>query len=315
MSRRTVGRRRAAAAGGGSGFAERFPVSLPVGDLQAGADLGSGTWRQTFANDFDYTVPLGGIVPNASGTALAAGSYAKVNTDIDDWAAFYADGWNSTWGEKVYALESGEAGYPGNITVKAKWYPSKTVSFGDSCFRVHFHSEDLNNDGVRYGLGAGMLLRNNNTGAANFNMGPYLRYQFRMRHTNHVGLTEGDTSYWTSVPLAINTTNWPGNGEFNWPDMDANKTVKGTYHPAAAQNESWVMSSADRARDWHVFTVEWAPGRVKWWIDDKLMWNTTDRVPTQWMHVVMQHEQNWRPGVGSAVMEMDWLSIWQYEAP
>lgn len=293
-----------------------FPTTLPTGNLPVDTSMGvGGSWVQRFANDFNYTVPLGGVVPNGSGTALNPTCYAALNTDINNWATFYADNGNSSWGEKTSQLQPGEPGYPGTYLSHAKWYPSKTVSFADSCFKVYYHAEDLLANGTMYGLGAAMLLRNNNTGANSYKMGPYLRYQFRMRHTAHTGLTPGQTSYWTSVPLAIDSANWPGNGEFDWPECDANKTVVGHYHPAYTENETWGVASGESSLAWNTFTVEWVPGRVRFWCNDQLRWNTTDRVPTLGMSIVMQHEQNWRAGVGTAVMEMDWLAIWDYVAP
>lgn len=285
---------------------------MPVGDLAIDSSLGGGLWQQTFYNDFNYNVPIGGVVPNSLGTALNPTCYAALNTDINNWCTFYTDNTNSSWGEKTTPLDPDEVGYPGTYLSHAKWYPAKTVSFADSCFKVYMHAENLNGDGIMYGLGAAMLIRNNNTGADSYKQGPYLRYQFRMRHTGHTGLAEGQTSYWTSVPLAIDSVNWPSNGELDWPEMDANKTVMGHYHPAAPVNETWtVPSGGESAKDWHTYTVEWVPGRVKFWCDDQLRYNTTDRVPPNGMSIVMQHEQNWRAGVGSAVMEMDWLSIWK----
>lgn len=289
-----------------------FPRTLPIGDIPVSTDLGGGTWHQVFSNDFDYTVPIGGVVPASDGKSLNPACYAALNTDINDWCTFYADNTNSSWGEKTSALESDEPGYPGTYLSHAKWYPSKTVSFADSCFKVYLHAENLGT-ATDYGLGAAMLIRNNFTGADSYKRGPYLRYQFRMRHTGHTGLTDGQTSYWTSVPLAIDSANWPANGEFDWPEMDANKYYRGHYHPAATPNETWaVPDRPESAKDWHTCTVEWVPGRVRYWVDDQLAYDTTDRVPSGQMAVVMQHEQNWRAGIGSAVMEMDWLSIWAY---
>ena len=308
----SAGIKRRRATTGASAAIDRFPSVMPTGNLSVDSSMGvTGTWVQIFANDFNYTVPVGGIVPNSTGTALVAGSYAKVNTDIDNWASFYANNANSSWGEKTSQLQSGEPGYPGTYLSHAKWYPSKTVEFRDSCFVVKYHAEDLNGDGTMYGLGAAMNIRNPSNPSV-WKMGPYLRYQYRMRHTNHVGLTPGQTSYWTSVPLAIDSANWPGNGEFDWTECDANKVVEGNYHPAYTSNETWHVTSGESAKVWNTFTVEWVPGRVKFWTNNVLRWNTTDRVPTGQMSIVMQHEQNWRAGVGSADMEMDWLSIWAY---
>lgn len=296
---------------------------MPVGDLAVDSSLGGGMWRQIFANDFDYDVPIGGLVPTSNSQSLAAGSYAKVNTDIDDWSTWYANNTNSSWGEKYSDLKPDEAGYiqpgqpgyPAKYFSHAKWYPSKTVEFADSCFKVHFHSEDLNGDGTMYGLGAAMCLRNP-ANPTTSKIGPYLRYQYRMRHTGHTGLAPGQTSYWTSVPLAIDSTNWPYNGEFDWTEMDANKVVQGHYHPSKAPlDEPLLIPSGESAKEWLTATVEWVPGKVKFWANDVLRFSTTDRVSTGPHQIVMQHEQNWRAGVGTAIMEMDWLSVWQYEPP
>lgn len=269
-------------------------TALPIGNLPG--------WTQVVADDFNYTYPIGSIASDNNGELLVgSGAYAELH----DKFTFYPDGWNTTHGDKTYALNSGEPGYPGNIIVRSKYYPSKTVYFEDSCLKIYHHSEDIS--GTMYALGAAIKPK---LPSGDYMIGPYGRWQFRMRSQN-VSAAPAN-SYWHWVPLGIDSNNWPSNGELDWPEGDIGKPVAGNYHPASPSNETYHVTSGEDPTQWNIFTVEWTPGRVKWWCNDALRLNTTDRVPSQPQAFLFQHESDWRQPVGTGTVEIDWVAMWTY---
>jgi hypothetical protein len=291
--------------------------TMPVGDLPG--------WTQVFADDFLYTFAEGSITPNGSGI-LASGPAAAT---LGPKFTFYPDTWNSTHGTKVYPKTEGEPGYPGNWpAINGKYYPSKVLSFAmappdgtaPGVMQIRQHSELVG--GVMTAMGAVVKPRHP---SGDYMRPAYARYAFRMRvRSAKIGgvdfaltnnFTTSQNLYHIHVPLSIDSNNWPQNGEFNHPDGDVNRAIKGTYHPAANQNESWVYAPTPPMSpfQWHVYETIWTPGRVRFLIDGIAWKDTTDRVPSQEMAIALfQHEVNWRqpPGDEEAITDVDWVVMY-----
>lgn len=264
-------------------------TELPIGDLPG--------WTQVVADDFDYNYPIGSIIADNSGElTVASAAYAELH----DKFTFYPDGWNTTWGEKA---GTDTAGNP--VTLHTKYYPSKTISFEDSCCKIYQHSETIG--GFMTALGATVKPK---LPSGNYKRGPYGRYQFRMR-ANGVNAT---SSYLGWVPLAIDSANWPSNGEFDWPEGDIASPVAGNYHPADSVNVTQHVNSGENPFDWNIYTVEWTPGRLKWWCNGALRLNTADRVPTGPLAFLFQvGSMDVQPAPATVgTVEIDWVAIWEY---
>ncbi len=290
-------------------------------------------YTRVFADDFLYDFAEGTITPNSSANLVTGPAAATVGAKF----TFYPDTWATTHNAKVYPILStepgyiqpGQPGYPAQYPpINSRYYPSKVLSFSSTTsdgtatgvMRIRQHSEVLS--GVETALGAAIKPKHP---SGSYMTGPYGRYAFRMRVKSAVvnGVDYAATNNFTTspnlnhihVPLAIDSNNWPQNGEFNHPDGDVNRRIKGTYHPAAAQNESWSYQPepAMSPFQWHTYEVIWEPGRARFLIDGVAIKDTTDRVPTMQMAmVIFQHEANWRQPIGEAVTEIDWVVMWDY---
>lgn len=264
-------------------------TTLPIGDLPG--------WTQIVADDFNYNYPIGSIQSDNNGELLVgAAAYAELH----DKFTFYPDGWNTTWGGKQGKDTSGNT-----VTLQTKYYPSKTVYFENSCCKIYQHSEDIG--GFMTALGA--TVKPKLPGGA-YKLGPYGRYQFRMRATG----VSASPSYLGWVPLAIDSANWPGNGEFDWPEGDIASPVAGNYHPANPTNVTQHVNSGEDPFAWNIYTVEWIPGNLKWYCNSALRLNTSDRVPTGGLAVLFQvgsMDTQPDPAVIGTV-EIDWVAIWNY---
>lgn len=313
-----------------------FPASLPVGNL-----AGPGyTWQQIFADDFTAypDLPVGSFVANGNGNLLSTcAAYPYMGSK---WT-FYPDGGNTTHGEKVYPvldtepgyIQPGQPGYPANWPpVHSQYWPSKTLSIvslggGEKAMQVFQHTETI--AGTDYALGANMKPINP---AGTYKFDPYYRTQFWMRASSVIvdgadqaalgNFTTGTDNRFHWVPLGIDSVpsttpgiGWPGNGEFDFPEGSTNRRVRMNYHPAASTNQTYPIATAVPVSpyQWNLFTQEWTPGRLKWWVNNELVLNTTDRVPTGPMSFQFQHEADWRqPPPGSSTVQIKWFSMWKY---
>lgn len=315
-----------------------FPVGLAVGDIQRNGYK----WQQIFTDDFKTypDLPVGSFDSDANGflkSTCAAYPYLG-----SKWT-FYPDGGNTTHGGKVYDvlptepgyIQPGQPGYPARWPpVNSKYYPSKTlaiVSLGDGnkAMEVNYHTENV--AGTDYAMGANM--KPINIGGT-YKFDAYFRTQFWMRATEVIvdgvdraaegNFTTGTDNRFHWVPLGIDSTpsttpgiGWPGNGELDWPEGSLNRKVRGNYHPAASSNETWPQEPNVPLSpyQWNLFTMEWTPGLMKWWVNTELVLNTTDRVPTGPMAFQFQHEADWRqPPPGSAKAQIRSIAMWKYVA-
>jgi hypothetical protein len=288
-----------------AGTTGTMPTTDPVG------------WVRVFEDDYLYTFAEGDITPNGSGDLVSGPAAATVGATH----TFYPDTWNSTHGTKVYPKTVGEPGYPGNWPpIVAKYYPSKTISFGDSCARIRMHSELVS--GVQTFMGAVMKPKVGPT----YMWGPYGRWRFRMRVVDVVvddidrsatgDFTTGSDSYHHIVPLTIDSNNWPSGGELDWPEGSSNRRIKGFYHPAAPTNESWpidVPGAPVSFYDWHEYEYIWEPGRIRFLLDGVVCKDTTDRVPAIPHAWVFQFEADWRQPqmTATSTVEIDWTVFWE----
>ena len=72
-----------------------------------------------------------------------------------------------------------------------------------------------------------------------------------------------------------------------------------------------AVNTQARFTDWHTYTIEWMPGRVRLLLDDTVVLNTTNWVPDKPMRWQLQTETN-GAGTNSGNLMVDWVSVWTY---
>lgn len=137
----------------------------------------------------------------------------------------------------------------------------------------------------------------------------YARYSFRMRADN------SGPGWKIANLLWPNSNSWPYNGEVDWPEGNLNSTASGFMHysmpPPGGQDyrgTSAVLS------DWHVYTTEWTPGKVKFLLDGVQQGgDCTYLTPILPMHWIIQCETELGGGAitptSSAAVFVDWVKI------
>jgi beta-glucanase (GH16 family) len=91
--------------------------------------------------------------------------------------------------------------------------------------------------------------------------------------------------------------------------------VGGFQHFAGpASCEGCKIPSRDigaRFTDWHTYTIEWSPGRVRYLLDDVVVLDSTESVPDTPMRWQLQTETRGN-GNNSGRLLVDWVSVWSY---
>ena len=138
----------------------------------------------------------------------------------------------------------------------------------------------------------------------------YGRYSARMRVD-----TPGLNEYYVAWLLWPQSERWPDDGELDFPEGWLSGTVGGYQHFAGAGScDGCKVQSADigaRFTDWHTYTIEWSPGRVRYLLDDIVVLDHTEWVPSKPMRWQLQTETRGNGNNQGRVL-VDWVSVWSY---
>lgn len=116
---------------------------------------------------------------------------------------------------------------------------------------------------------------------------------------------------------------WPSDdvweeGETDFPEGDFSGTVYGYNHQLGAHPEanSAVVNTGKPWTAWHVYTVEWTPDEVRFYLDGALVGTDGDAVASTARNWVFQAAEQ---GVGTASattgnLQVDWVAMWSYDA-
>ena len=190
----------------------------------------------------------------------------------------YDDGWKDSAGKSEGTASA--------------YYPSRVVSVQNGLLNKHLHTEN----------GVTMVA------AVAPHLGPQLygRYSVRFRADE----VKGFKTAWLLWPAS---GVWPRDGEIDFPEGDLNGNIWAFAHRLGATSGSDQDAFATSARfgSWHTATTEWWPGRVSFYLDDKLIGSTTTRVPNTPMNWILQTETcigNCQPAADAvANVQIDWV--------
>jgi beta-glucanase (GH16 family) len=259
-----------------------YSTSLPVGNMP--------NWTQTYAEDFDTDIPVGGFIFQSGGQLTpASGAYN----------AYY----HSISGAQDGSVASNNNG---------DYRPSQTLSISNSvltCTQQVFTT----------GKGSGALYHplESTPGTTPQNepwaKGPYRRLTYRAR-CNATGPGFGFVGLFISNP-------WPQGGELDWMEGDCyNPTIEGWHHYAQASgispSQQQIGPVAGKSRhDFHVYDIQWMPDRVIYSCDGVIILNTTTLVGSATQKITFQGAQSGGtpPANGTtATWEIDWVAIYDY---
>ncbi|RYF28199.1 MAG: glycosyl hydrolase family protein [Chloroflexi bacterium] len=123
--------------------------------------------------------------------------------------------------------------------------------------------------------------------------------------------------YYVAWLLWPQSERWPQDGEMDFPEGNLSGNVGGFHHYSGAgsctngcQDVANVPANT-KFTDWHTYTIEWMPGRVRYILDDKVVLDSTKWVPSGPMRWQLQTETNGN-GTNSGNLTVDWVSVWSY---
>jgi hypothetical protein len=133
------------------------------------------------------------------------------------------------------------------------------------------------------------------------------RYSVRAR------MSAVGTGYKTSWVLWPDDERWPLRGSMAWPDGAITGAPTAISHWASPTGGQDTFSQPALNSDWHTYTTEWVPGRVRFYLDGTLVGSSTNKIPSTSMHWVLQSETVLgatppRRGA-SATIEIDWITM------
>ncbi len=206
------------------------------------------------------------------------------------WHA-YPDGWRDTTGH-------------------GRYYPSKVLSVHNGLLDYYIHTEN----GVHM---VAAPLPKIQAGPKDYGSGlPAGRYAVRFR-------SDPLTCYKTAWLLWPDSTNWPNDGEIDFPEGDLNDTIKAFMHRqnATVGEDQDAYSTNTTYANWHTAVTEWRPDQsnLKFYLDGRLIGESTSRVPNTPMHWVLQTETTLRGCTPANSTQghvyMDWVAAWKPAPP
>ncbi|MFD4291843.1 glycoside hydrolase family 16 protein [Rhodococcus sp. NPDC058505] len=185
---------------------------------------------------------------------------------------------------------------------KRPYRPDQVLSVGNGV--MNFHLRPVN--GVPAGANPSPLI----DGASQYQT--YGRYSARFKVDNP-NLNE----YYVAWLLWPQSERWPADGEFDFPEGGLAGTVGGFHHYSGAGScvggcQDVAADIGARFTDWHTYTIEWSPGRIRYLLDDRVVLDSTAWVPSTPMRWQLQTETNGN-GTSNGNLLVDWVSVWAYD--
>lgn len=173
----------------------------------------------------------------------------------DKWTV-YPDGWPDTTGNGTY-------------------FSSKVVSVADGVLTKHIHTED----GVH--MVSAILPKLNGDGSEDGQS--YGRYSVRFK-------SESIPMYKTAWLLWPDSEDAHADGEIDFPEGDLDSNINAFMHHADGSGDQDPFETDAVYTDWHTATIEWTPDKVEFILDGESIGTSTEAVPSNPMHWVLQTE-------------------------
>ena len=249
------------------------PVTSPSGQAVPKANLPG--WRNIFWDDFTKNAAVG-----SWGSECDANKIVYTGAQGQRWRAYpkcYRDSYN------------------------ARPYRSDAVlSVKNGALNFNLH----NVDGVPAGANPSPVLVGDSQNQL------YGRYSARMK-VDSPNLSQ----YYVAWLLWPQSEVWPRDGEFDFPEGELSGTPKGYHHYAGAAACPACQEAATnlpaRFTDWHTYTIEWSPGRIRFLLDGAVVLDSPRNVADKPMRWQLQTETK-GTGPASGNLLVDWVSVWAY---
>jgi hypothetical protein len=183
--------------------------------------------------------------------------------------------------------------------------PGKVVSISNGVLDKYIHTEN--------GVAMVAALTPKLPGSTKYGT-VYGRYAVRFR-------TDSMAGYKMAWLLWPDSGNQRADGEIDFPEMNLDSSyISGFVHRMSAtsgSDQAWAKAAANLT-NWHTAIIEWSPNLVVFKLDGTEIGRTTERIPSNSMHWVLQTETalNLTAPPSAAVaghVQIDWVSMWAYD--
>jgi hypothetical protein len=239
-------------------------------------------WRQIFADDFAGIVTLGEWSDCALNPIVCSGLPEPYRSNW--WA--YTEDWPDTSRNGTYS-------------------PSKVLSVADGVLDVYIHTED----GVHM-VAAPVPLINSRDGPLGQLHGRYaIRFKADSLHGYKIA--------WLLWP---DSETWPRDGEIDFPEGNLDGEISAFMHHQNAtvnNDQDAYFSGVSVDGDWHTAIIEWTRDAVRFILDDRVLGESTSRIPNTPMHWVIQTEttlDGYEPDDAVAGhIQIDWVAVYSVQ--
>ncbi|GAS86912.1 carbohydrate-binding domain-containing protein [Mycolicibacterium brisbanense] len=228
-------------------------------------------WKHIFADDFTLDAPVGSWANPSDPSKIV-----YVGAQGQQWLT-YPQTYTDTYQHRPYRADQ-----------------VLSVSNGMLVFDLH------NVDGQPAGANPAPLLPNGSLYQT------YGRYSARLRVD-----TPDLSEYHIAWLLWPQSEKWPTDGEEDFPEGSLAGTPSAFHHYALSSGGQETADAGVPFTGWHVYTIEWSPGRVRFLLDDTLVLQSTRYVANKPMRWQLQTETQGN-GTHRGRLLVDWVSIWSY---
>ena len=253
------------------------PVTSPSGQVVPRGDFGS--WKHIFYDDFTKDAALGSWGEDWNGEKIV-----YTGAQGQQWRA-YPKSYKDTYNQRPYRSD-------------------QVLSVKNSMLNFWLH----NVDGQPAGANPSPLI------SSGSQYQTYGRYSARFK-VDAPNLSE----YYVAWLLWPQSERWPQDGEFDFPEGNLAGNVGGFHHYSGAGSctngcqDVANIPAGTKFTDWHTYTIEWTPGRIKYILDGNVVLDSTKWVPSGPMRWQLQTETNGN-GTHSGNLMVDWVSVWRYQS-
>lgn len=248
----------------------------PSGQAVPRGDFGS--WRHIFYDDFEKAAALG-----TWGEDWNAEKIVYTGAQGQQWRA-YPKSYKDTYSKRPYRSD-------------------QVLSVKNSMLNFWLH----NVEGQPAGANPSPIIANGSQYQT------YGRYSARFKVD-----TPNLSEYYVAWLLWPQSERWPQDGEFDFPEGNLAGDVGGFHHYSGGGSctngcqDVANVPVGTKFTDWHTYTIEWTPGRIKYILDGNVVLDSTKWVPSGPMRWQLQTETNGN-GTHSGNLMVDWVSVWRYQ--
>lgn len=284
------------------------PADIPAGSHTVGVKFANPQWFFCLRALYIDTVS---VIPSTTTPPASDLTDAPV-ADLPGWHHILADNFTrdaplGSWASPsdpnkvVYVGSDGQKWltYPQTFTDTYQHRPYRSdqvLSVSNGTLDYYLH----NVDGQPAGANPSPILPNGTQYQT------YGRYSVRLKAD-----TPTLSEYHIAFLLWPQSELWPNDGEIDFPEGALSSTSEAFAHYARATGGQDGADTGKTFTDWHVYTIEWLPSHVRFYLDDKLVQDSTKYVPSKPMRWQLQIETN-GSGTHSGHVLVDWVSIWSY---